>query len=154
MNVTGLKLWKVKIDSGNGLVPSGYYLRQCWPRSLSPYGVNRPQWVKYHNHILVLSGCGLFPDVLQEIPNSSFNKGTCIVMSGNTMQSISQFNWQYIYSIHVYFVILGRGIPIMKLKQQCGCFIFALDIPLLARYLYGTSALWFISNIFLEMQNN
>ena len=23
-----------------------HYLRQCWPRSLSPYGVTRPQWVK------------------------------------------------------------------------------------------------------------
>ena len=22
------------------------YLSQCWPRSLSPYGVTRPQWVK------------------------------------------------------------------------------------------------------------
>ena len=72
-------------------------------------------------------------------------KGTCLVMSGNTMQSISQFNWQYIYSIHIYFVILGRVIPIIKITQQCGCFVFALDIPLLVRYLYATSALWFIS---------
>ena len=23
------------------------YLSQCWPRSLSPYGVTRPQWVKF-----------------------------------------------------------------------------------------------------------
>ena len=23
-----------------------HYLSQCWPRSLSPYGVTRPQWVK------------------------------------------------------------------------------------------------------------
>ena len=25
---------------------TSHYLRQCWPRSLSPYGVTRPQWVK------------------------------------------------------------------------------------------------------------
>ena len=23
-----------------------HYLSQCWPRSLSPYGITRPQWVK------------------------------------------------------------------------------------------------------------
>ena len=28
---------------------TSHYLSQCWPRSLSPYGVTRPQWV---NHIL------------------------------------------------------------------------------------------------------
>ena len=25
---------------------TGPYLRQCWPSSLSPYGITRPQWVK------------------------------------------------------------------------------------------------------------
>ena len=24
-----------------------HYLNQCWPRSLSPYGITRPQWVKH-----------------------------------------------------------------------------------------------------------
>ena len=23
-----------------------HYLNQCWPRSMSPYGITRPQWVK------------------------------------------------------------------------------------------------------------
>ena len=27
---------------------TSHYLSNCWPRSLSPYGVNRPQWVKAH----------------------------------------------------------------------------------------------------------
>ena len=36
----------VNIGSGNGLVPTGNksLLSQCWPRSMSPYGVSRPQW--------------------------------------------------------------------------------------------------------------
>ena len=25
---------------------TSHYLSQCWPRSLSPYGVTKPQWVK------------------------------------------------------------------------------------------------------------
>ena len=26
---------------------TSHYLSQCWPRTLPPYGVTRPQWVKY-----------------------------------------------------------------------------------------------------------
>ena len=26
---------------------TSHYLSQCWPRSLSPYGVTRPQWIKF-----------------------------------------------------------------------------------------------------------
>ena len=26
---------------------TSHYLSQCWPRSLSPYGITRSQWVKY-----------------------------------------------------------------------------------------------------------
>ena len=25
---------------------TSHYLIQCWPRSISPYGVARPQWIK------------------------------------------------------------------------------------------------------------
>ena len=28
---------------------ASHHLSQCWPRSLSPYGVTRPQWVKAHH---------------------------------------------------------------------------------------------------------
>ena len=28
---------------------TSHYLSQCWPGSLSPYGVTRPQWVNKHN---------------------------------------------------------------------------------------------------------
>ena len=29
---------------------TSHYLSQCWPRSVSPYGVIRPQWVKAKPH--------------------------------------------------------------------------------------------------------
>ena len=32
---------------------TSHYLSQCWPRSLSPYGIIRPQWVNKHLHILL-----------------------------------------------------------------------------------------------------
>ena len=28
------------------VMATSHYLNQCWPRSMSPYGVIRPQWVK------------------------------------------------------------------------------------------------------------
>ena len=28
---------------------TSHYLSQCWPRSVSPYGVTRPQWVNHHS---------------------------------------------------------------------------------------------------------
>ena len=33
---------------------TSHYLSQCWPRSLSPYDVTRPQWVKtWHGWVIV-----------------------------------------------------------------------------------------------------
>ena len=34
---------------------ASHYLSQCWPRSLSPYGVTRPQWVNFIFEALWLS---------------------------------------------------------------------------------------------------
>ena len=31
-----------------------HYLSQCWPRSLSSYGITRQQWVNYHNNLITL----------------------------------------------------------------------------------------------------
>ena len=36
--------WYVNIGSGNGLATS-HYLSQCWPRSMLPYGITKPQYV-------------------------------------------------------------------------------------------------------------
>ena len=56
---TSLDLNDVNIGAGNGLVPSGNKplpdLSQCWPSSLSPYGVTRPQWAN------IISGNVLSP---------------------------------------------------------------------------------------------
>ena len=43
---------------------TSHYLSQCWPRSVSPYGVTRPQWVQWliawwHQTIDYLNQCWL-----------------------------------------------------------------------------------------------
>ena len=40
---------------------TSHYLSQCWPRSLSPYGVTKPQWVKAHTKYLIPSVTPLTP---------------------------------------------------------------------------------------------
>ena len=34
---------------------TSHYLSQCWPSSMSPYGVTRPQWVNYKYQTSILS---------------------------------------------------------------------------------------------------
>ena len=34
---------------------TSHYLSQCWPSFLSPYGITRPPWVKYHWFICLCS---------------------------------------------------------------------------------------------------
>ena len=37
---------------------TSHYLSQCWPRSMTPCGVTRPQWVKCHWHIYLQGSKG------------------------------------------------------------------------------------------------
>ena len=48
MNVTRPYWWLVNIRQVMAWCrqQTSHYLSQCWPRSLMPYGVYRPQWVK------------------------------------------------------------------------------------------------------------
>ena len=39
---------------------TSYYLSQCWPRFLLPYGVTRPQWVKCPVTCIKLTHYGLY----------------------------------------------------------------------------------------------
>ena len=50
---------------------TSHYLSQCWPRSMSPNGVTRPQWVNSlwpSDVIFVGSGNGLLPDGTKPLP--------------------------------------------------------------------------------------
>ena len=48
-NLTGDKSTLVQVMAWCHQATS-HYLNQCWPRSLTPYGVTRPQWVKVMSH--------------------------------------------------------------------------------------------------------
>ena len=47
LNFTDDKSTLVQVMAWCRLATS-HYLSQCWPKSLSPYGVTRPQWVNAH----------------------------------------------------------------------------------------------------------
>ena len=53
---------------------TSHYLSQCWPRSVSPYGITRQQWVKLFmsqldNAYLLISNWGLCPVFVYHQPN-------------------------------------------------------------------------------------
>ena len=58
---------------------TSHYLRQCWPRSMSPCGVTRPQWVKccFMGLILIISAVDLW-----WIVDPSLLVSICIIRPG------------------------------------------------------------------------
>ena len=75
---------------------TSHYLSQCWPRSLSPYGVTRAQWINYkwvnfienmHNqHLIARFGV------------SGVNSKTDLCH--NSIQTISQLYTNYVLTYH------------------------------------------------------
>ena len=44
---------------------TSHYMSQCWPRSLSPYGVTRPQWVKHADRVLCSCIAAILPKTIR-----------------------------------------------------------------------------------------
>ena len=47
---------------------TSHYLSQCWPRSLSPYDVTRPQWVNTSSDYQAANMSTLFPCQYSQVP--------------------------------------------------------------------------------------
>ena len=65
---------------------TSHYLSQCWPRSLSPYGVTRPQWVKTHTFHNLPGPCLnikiVFPGMVISIIKVRWSWDSCIFKMG------------------------------------------------------------------------
>ena len=76
---------------------TSHYQSQCWPRSISPYGVNRPQRVNLSTHW----GLNKMADIYQKIFFNCifFNENCCIIdlfMQGarsSAAKGLTQFAW-------------------------------------------------------------
>ena len=55
---------------------TSHYLSQCWPRSLWPYDVTRPQWVKTSSYILCMILYGALQRLRQNILHFEHTKDT------------------------------------------------------------------------------
>ena len=76
---------------------TSHYLSQCWPRSLSPYGIIRPQWVKQYSQ-----------DVGSSISPAN-NKGIIKALH----------HWPFVRGIHQSLVdSLHKG-PVVQSLFQC-----------------------------------
>ena len=85
---------------------TSHYLSQCWPRSLSPYDVTRPQWVKGCTHIH--RGCFISGLVWQN-PASMTGTSNCT----------PQILWGVITCLCPWYLHISRYIPrgIVSVKE-------------------------------------
>ena len=106
-NLTGDKSTLVQVMAWCHQATS-HYLNQCWPRSLTPYGVTRPQWFKWCHMSIMASQITNNSAVCQQLVQTG-NKEIIHVLSSGPLWGESTKHW---------------WIPHTK-GQQCGrCFHF------------------------------
>ena len=83
---------------------TSHYLSQCWPRSMSPYGVTRPQWVNKFSWRILLPVKEVFMWTLTLILTSPFFVITA-VQCGSTRMVLQVQRNQVIsfHEIHIMF---------------------------------------------------
>ena len=85
---------------------TSHYLSKCWPRSLSPYGVTRPQWVK----ITAASSKGQCINWLQ---NNCYVKGLFILKKTDirfnlAVDIMDKSAWNYATAEGRFLISVGR----------------------------------------------
>ena len=59
---------------------TSHYLSQCWPRSLSPYGITRPQWVNIYRLIFLIENCYILVEIsLTFVPKDPIDNKSALV---------------------------------------------------------------------------
>ena len=58
-----------------------HYLSQCWPRSVSPYDVTRPQWVKVWGHLDMYFG--VTSQIWDKTSNFSTMNSNCVIIDSS-----------------------------------------------------------------------
>ena len=71
---------------------TSHYLSQCWPRSISPYGVTGPQWVKHNCKVHVSEPFHFFTNWI-----TLYKKWLFDLLKWCTM--FSRANWCHLYLI-------------------------------------------------------
>ena len=72
------------------LTAPSHYLSQCWPRSLSPYDVTRPQWVKANRSKIFTSEWNTHFSTIGNIFMCAMSKGTLKV---HTLKDVLSYNF-------------------------------------------------------------
>ena len=92
---------------------TSHYLNQCWPRSLPPYGVTRPQWVNKANLRDLIAATGLV--ISNGIKIVNFSARVTVKFDGWPCKTIGHLFYATSSFVH-HFVAIGE----FKLKLQSG----------------------------------
>ena len=121
---------------------TSHYLSQCWHRSMSPYGITRPQWVNSHGIHCLRQLCSRLPWVRISTTCAisvlrNYRKCICILMSPriitvcqSTVNQILHFRYLYGSSLqllvvyvlmHIYIYNLGVFETLLSTKPFSIC---------------------------------
>ena len=81
---------------------TSHYLSQCWPRSLTPYGVTRPQWVKWWHYDMLstlLAQLDCLFNSLFRLTSSKYE---------------NQYYWPFVSGIHWWLVVSSHKGPVAQ----------------------------------------
>ena len=95
---------------------TSHYLSQCWPRSLLPYGVTRPQWVNISFSLFQLSGAALVAVGLYLIFGNEFDAPIGFLQEVDSV--ISGLNGSLI--MYAAYAFIGIGVFVI-IVGFCGC---------------------------------
>ena len=105
---------------------TSHYLSQCWPRSLAPYGVTKPQWVNldianYLLHVVwICPGNGLVP-IRQQALNRTHNdkEKACHLVSSGHNNNKQKTGWEMHWSKNGYMCINSNWKYIEYCNTKC-----------------------------------
>ena len=100
---------------------TSHYLGQCWPRSMSPYGIIRPQWVK-HTYTLPswLSFYMYVMSVLEKKkPSCVYNQPHCFLNGYNV--TYKYFSEKFSFELHYHNKVLN---PLLRASYEVSLEMF------------------------------
>ena len=122
---------------------TSHYLTQCWPRSMSPNDVTRPQWVKSHCQALADTSSLDFTNLF-EISGLS-----CEINLDIMSFEIHQFFCSTFQTFAYIFISKHLSSMIMNMEGICYIFLLNPQLKYVSQILIGWNYefIWYLTNL-------
>ena len=140
-----------------------HYLSQCWPRSLSQYGVTRPQWINMYLYTVCALLCFVVVRYLSFEPISSWitltdNKMALLidvsaemlfVRRAGLLWSQQDFEWRWSVPLFKCLTVLEFSFILFDLCILITFFNFIMNyVPIVTFWIFTYHKIWILSIMF------